>query len=149
MVDKDSHSTNLCLGWRRSFNIFIQLTTLFGFYLGQSYLTTLVTLQNCTKCLEILLLLYKLHILASNQKKFLFFFEQLLSNFRYKKQLLFVFWKTFWEVTGNFLKNLEQLVESLTTYDSLRLTMAQKFVIVTSYQRRRRQRQRHKSNRFN
>ena len=44
------------------------------------------------------------------------FFEQLLSNFRYKKQLLIVFWATFEQIfekfRGNFLENLEQLVES-------------------------------------
>ena len=142
---------------------FYWLIRLSGFYLGQSYLATLVTPQNCTKCLEILLLLYKLHILASDQKKFFVFFRATF------EELLFVFWATFLRNTGNFLKNLEQLVESLTTHDSLRLTMAQKFVIVTSYtkwklsfwrksymlnrhltiRRRRRQRERHKSNRFN
>ena len=46
------------------------------------------------------------------KKKFL---EQLLSNFRDKKQLLTFlnnFWETFWEIAGKFLGNLEQLVES-------------------------------------
>ena len=61
------------------------------FFLGQSYLAPLVTPQNCTKYLEILILLYKLHISASDQKKFFVFFKQLLSNFGYKKQLLIVF----------------------------------------------------------
>ena len=42
------------------------------------------------------------------QKKFLFF----CSNFRHKKQLLTVFGATFWEIEGNVLGNLEQLVES-------------------------------------
>ena len=82
---------------------FYWLIRLSGFYLGQSYLATLVTPQNCTKCLEILLLLYKLHILASDQKKFFGFFratfEELLfvflSNFFEKYGKLFGFWKLF------------------------------------------------------
>ena len=74
-------------------------------------------------CLEILLLLYNLHIFASDQineesnnKKMFFsnFWETFVTNM-YKKQLLTFlsnFWATFWEITGNFLGNLEQLVES-------------------------------------
>ena len=53
-VDEDSHSTDLsasALGctWRRLLNNFIGSV---GFYWGQSYLTTLVTPQNCTKMLR-------------------------------------------------------------------------------------------------
>ena len=93
-MDEDSHSTDLSastLGctWRRSFNNFIGSV---GFYWGQSYLATLVTPQNCTKCLEILLFLYNLHILASDQKNVLSF-RATLSNSRYKKQLWMVLWK--------------------------------------------------------
>ena len=54
---------------------------------------------------------YNLHILASDQKTFLFFratFEQLSLQ-----KATFDFWATFWEITGNFLEILEQLVESL------------------------------------
>ena len=68
-----------CL-WRRSFNNFISSLLFFGFNWGQSCLATLVTPQNCTKCL---LLLYNLHILASDQKKVLFY-EQPMSNFSNK-----------------------------------------------------------------
>ena len=56
-----------------------------------------------------------MHILASGHKKIWFFFEQLLSNFRYKKQLLIVFWAsfeklfeklrdTFWKISSNLWK---------------------------------------------
>ena len=59
------------------------------------------------KCMEILLLLCNLDILASDQikeetnKKIFCFFEQLFSNFRYKKQLLTFFLETF---LGNYGK---------------------------------------------
>ena len=54
-----------------------------------------------------------LHILASDQKSFCFC-KQLLSNFRHKKQLLIVFiiLSNVSEILGNFIENLEQLVES-------------------------------------
>ena len=76
-------------------------------------------------CLEILLLLYNLHIFASdqineegnNQKMFFSnFWETVVTNI-YKKQLLTFlsnFWATFWEIRSNFLGNLKQLVESPT-----------------------------------
>ena len=67
IVDEDSHSTDLSV---EVFPQFYWLITFFG-----------------EKCLEILLLLYNLHILASDPKKFLFF-RAILSNFRDKKQLL-------------------------------------------------------------
>ena len=74
-------------------------------------------------CLEILLFLYNLHIFVSehingesNNKKMFFsnFWETFVTNM-YKKQLLTFlsnFWATFWEITGKFLGNLGQLVES-------------------------------------
>ena len=77
---------------------FYWLIRLSGFYLGQSYLATLVTPQNCTKCLEILLLLYKLHILASDQKKVFCFFS---SNF----------WGTFVCFLSNFFEKYGKLFE--------------------------------------
>ena len=100
--------TRLCVSGEEGHSlttIFIGSLHFFGFNWGQSYLATLVTPQNCTKCLEILLLLYNLLILASEQKKSLLFRAgQRLSNFRYKKQfwLFFIFsnfWGTFWEIT--------------------------------------------------
>ena len=72
--------------------------------------------QIAQKCLEILLLLYNLHILASDQKKFLSFratFEQLSLQKATSDCFLSNIWATFWEITGNFLENLEQYVESL------------------------------------
>ena len=71
-----------CL-WRRSFNNFISSLLFFGFNWGQSCLATLVAflcLKIAQKCL---LLLYNLHILASDQKKVLFY-EQPMSNFSNK-----------------------------------------------------------------
>ena len=68
-------------------------------------------------CLEILLLMYNSHIFASdqineesnnNKKCFLVTFEKLSLQTCTKSN----FWATFWEITGNFLGNLEQLVES-------------------------------------
>ena len=48
--------------------------------------------------------MYNLRILASDKKKF-GFFEQLMSNFRYKKQLLIVFWATFEQPFKKLLEN--------------------------------------------
>ena len=70
------------------------------------------------KCIEILLLLCNLDILASDQikeetnKKIFCFFEQLFSNFRYKKQLLIFFFRnifrklreTFWKYRATCVK---------------------------------------------
>ena len=87
-----------CL-WRRSFNNFISSLLFFGFNWGQNCLATLVAflcLKIAQKCL---LLLYNLHILASDQKRFCFY-EQPLSNFSNKKQLLMVFWAPFGKLFG-------------------------------------------------
>ena len=63
----------------------------------KAILATLGTLPNCTKCLEILLLLYNLHIFVSNKKRnFLVFLEQLFEKL----------WATFWEILGNLWKAL-------------------------------------------
>ena len=68
------------------------------------------------KCIEILLLLCNLDILASDQikeetnKKIFCFFEQLFSNFRYKKQRLIFFLETFLGNYGKHFGNIEQLV---------------------------------------
>ena len=89
------------------------LITSFGFDWGQSCLATLVT-KIVQKWLEILLLSYNLHILASDQKR-VFVSEQLLSKFHPKKQLLIVFWvtfeqlfekfrETFWKISSNLWK---------------------------------------------
>ena len=67
------------------------------------------------KCSEILPLLYNFHILASEQKQFLSFraaFDQLSSQKATFDCFLSNVWATFWEIPGNFLDNLEQLVES-------------------------------------
>ena len=79
MVDEDSHSSDLSR----------QLSVL-GEEGHSTILATLVTLQNCTEMLRNLTFVVQFHILASHQKKFLLF-EQFLSNFCYKMQLLTVF----------------------------------------------------------
>ena len=94
---------------------FYWLIRFFGFNWGQSYLAALVTPQNCKKCLEILLLLYNLYILASDPKTLCFFratFEEFSSQKATFNCCLSNFWATFWEIPGNFLENLEQLAES-------------------------------------
>ena len=63
----------------------------FSFNWEQSYLATLFTPKIAQKCLEILLLLYNLHILASDPKKLLLF-EKLR--------------ETFWKISSNLWKAL-------------------------------------------
>ena len=86
MVDEDSHLTDLSvLGGRPGHSNFI----------GSLYFLVLLKIKLFSKatyaaklhkeCLEILLLLYSLHILAPDHKLVFVFLEQLLSNFRYKK----------------------------------------------------------------
>ena len=76
---------------------FYSLIRLFGFYLGQSYLATLVMPQNCTKCLEILSLLYKLHILASDQKKFFVLFRATFEQLSLQKATFVCFFEQLFE----------------------------------------------------
>ena len=85
---------------------FYWLITFFGFNWGQSHLATLVTRQNCTIMLRNLILFYILHILSSEQKKFLVLqatFEQLSLQYATFDCFLSNFLATVWEVTGNFL----------------------------------------------
>ena len=96
MVDEDSHSTDLSVSGEEAglFNNFIG--SLHFLVLNESKVIQQRWLRRkiAQKCLEILLLLYNLPILASDQKKFLsfratfvtksnfwLFFEQYLSNF--------------------------------------------------------------------
>ena len=84
---------------------FYWLIIYFGFNWGQSYLVTLVTPQNCTKMLRNLTyLLYNLHILASDQKKFCFqellliFFEATFEQLFEKLQ------EAVWKISSNLWK---------------------------------------------
>ena len=89
---------------------FYWLITFFSFNWEQSYLAKLVTLQNCIKMLRNLTFVVKFaYFMIRPNKAFVFW-----SNFSDKKQLLIVFWATFWEITRKFLENVEQLVESPT-----------------------------------
>ena len=111
MVDEDSHSTDLTV--KKVIQQFCWLITLFGFNWGQTYLTTLVTLQNCTNMLRYhsLTFLVQFAYFSIRPKKFLFFqatFEQLSSQ----KATFDCFLSNFWQILGNFIENLEQLVES-------------------------------------
>ena len=80
MVDEDSHSTDLSVS-EEGHSTILLAHYIFWFQLRTQLFRNLVTPEQ--KCLEILLLLYNLHILASDFKTFLFF-EQRLSNFRYE-----------------------------------------------------------------
>ena len=91
MVDEDSHSTE----WR-SFNNFISSLQSFGFNGGQRYLATSVTLQNCTKMLTF--------VVQSDRKRFCFYEQLSLQKATFDG--------FFEQLLGNFLENLEQLVES-------------------------------------
>ena len=147
---------------------FYSLIRLFGFYLGQSYLATLVMPQNCTKCLEILPLLYKLHILASDQKKFFVLFRATFEQLSLQKATFVCF-------LSNFLRNYEKLFEKpraacgkpnhsrLTSshngteicyrdfINKVKIELLKKKLLIRDpkIRRRRRKRERHKSNRFN
>ena len=77
-----------------------QFYTFFGFIEDKVIWQRLEIAQ---KCLEILLLLYNLNTLASDQKTFLFL-RTVFDQLSIQKA-------TFWEITSNFVENLEQLVE--------------------------------------
>ena len=78
------------LGWRRSLNNFIgSVITFFGFN-WRRYLATLVTQQNCTKNA-----VHFAYFIIRTKKSFCFF-EQLLSNFSYKKQRLWLLSEHLW-----------------------------------------------------
>ena len=103
-----------CFGWRPGHSNFIGSLHFLVLLKIKLFSNAGYAAKLHKECLEILLLLYNLHILTPDHKLVFVFLEQLLSNFRYKKKLLIVFWETSWEITGNCLENLEQLVESPT-----------------------------------
>ena len=78
---------------------------IFWFYLSTKLLATLFTPHNCPKLLRNLTFVIQFaYFIITPKKKFLFFratFEQLSLQKA-----------TFKEITGNFVENLEQLVES-------------------------------------
>ena len=92
-----------CLGCRRSFNNFIGSLHFWVIIEEKVIYQHWLSRKIAQTCLEVLLLLYNLHILASDQKSFCFF-EQLMSNFRYRKQLLVLSWATF----DNILERLQE-----------------------------------------
>ena len=77
---------------------FYWLITFFVLVEDKSYL---VTPQNCRKMLRNLTLVVQFAYFSIRLSSI----EQLVSNFRYKKQLLIVFLTTFCEITGNFSEN--------------------------------------------
>ena len=117
MVDEDSHSTDLSVSIEEGYS-----TILLAHYFFLVWIKDKVIKQRwlrrkiSQKCLEILLLSYKFHILASDPKTFLFF-RATSEKLSLQKQLLIFFWETFWKIMGNFLENLEQLVESPSPYN--------------------------------
>ena len=111
MVDEDSYLTDLTV--KKVIQQFYWLITLFGFNWGQSHLATLVTPQNCTKMLRnhSLTFLEQFAYFSIRPKKFLFLqatFEELSSQ----KATFDCFLRNVSEILGNFIENLEQLVES-------------------------------------
>ena len=91
------------------------LITSFGFNWGQSCLATMVT-KIAQKCLEILLLLYNLRILASDVKKVFVFLSNFWATFVTKSNFWFLFFwvtfeqlvekfrETFWKISSNLWK---------------------------------------------
>ena len=71
------------------------LNTFFGYNWGQSYLASWLHRKITQKCLEILLLLYNLHILLHIK-------EKKERNFRYRKKQLSGFFE---QLLSNFLRN--------------------------------------------
>ena len=96
---------------------FYWLITFFGFNWGQSYLANLVTPQNCTKILRNLTFVEQFPYFIIRPKKIFVFSSNFWATFVTKSNFLFFFGATFWEIPGNFLENLEQLVESPTNGD--------------------------------
>ena len=79
-----------CPGWRRSSNNFIGSVITFLGFTWRRYLATLVTRQNCTKNAV------QFAYFIIRRKKSFCFFEQLLSNFPYKKQRLWLLSEHLW-----------------------------------------------------
>ena len=90
MVDEDSHSIDLSVSGEEGHSTILLAHYIFGFNWGSSFLATLVT----PKTIRDLTFVVQF---ASDQKRFCFFEQplQLLSKFRYKKQLLIDFGATF------------------------------------------------------
>ena len=115
-----------CLGWRRSLNNFIGSVIIFFGFNWRRYLAMLVTRQNCTKnAWKSFLFFVHFAYFIIRTKKFLFLratFEQLSLQKSTFDCYLSNFWVTVWEVTGNFLEKLEQLVESPSFSSKIYLT---------------------------
>ena len=94
MVDEDSHSTDLSVS-EEGHSTILLAHYIFWFQLRTQLFRNLVTPEQ--KCLEILLLLYNLHILASD---FLFVTFVTKSNFLKKLR------GTFWKISSNLWKAL-------------------------------------------
>ena len=116
-MDKDSHSTDLSISGEEGqstrtklfSNALVTLVTCLPSlnkgvtlpYLTLFYLTP----KNCIKMLRNLAFVVQCTYFSIRPKKGFVFLEQLLSNFRYKKQLLIVFE----QLLGNFLRNYGKL----------------------------------------
>ena len=90
--------TDLSVSGEECHSTIYWLITFFCFNWGQNYLGTP---QNCRKMRRNLTLVVQFAYFSIRSSSI----EQLLSNFRYKKQLFIVFWATFWEITGNVSEN--------------------------------------------
>ena len=103
MVDEDSHSTDLRVAGEEGHSTILLAHYFFDINWGQSYF------QIFTKMLRNLTLLYNLHILTSDQQKFLFFratFEQLSWQKATFERLFEKLRQTFWKIACNLWKAL-------------------------------------------
>ena len=100
---------------RKVIEQFYWLTTSFGFNWGQSYLATMVTTQNCTKMLRNVTFVVQFAYFSTRRKKRFVFPSNFWAAFVIKSNFWLFFEQLlsiFWEIKGNFLENLEQLLES-------------------------------------
>ena len=114
MVDEDSHSTDLCLGWTRSFNIFIG--SLHFFFFRTKLFSNAGYAEKLHKILRNLNFVVQVAYFSIRPKKVFCFFRATFEQLSLQKAtfdcFLSNFWATFWEIRENFLKYCEQLVES-------------------------------------
>ena len=73
MVDEDSHSTDLSVSGEEGYSTILLVRYIFWFFLEDKVTYHCWLLRKIVQtCKEIVLLLYNLHILASDQRRFLF-----------------------------------------------------------------------------
>ena len=117
MVDEDSHPTDLSVSGEEGHSTILLAHYIFWFQLWTKLFSNAgyAAKYNCTKMLRNLTFVVKFVYFSIRPWKICFFratFKQLSLQKATFNCFLSIFWETFWEITGNFLENLEQLVES-------------------------------------